>query len=506
MDQKTTKKQEGSFNSRWGLILAMIGACVGTGNVWRFPRMATLHGQGSFILAWTIILFAISIPILIIEMVMGRATRHGGPGAFRDFIGKKYTWMGAFMAMTTVLITGYYTVIMSWCVQYAAMSLKGFSGMSLDDLDQLFVSVSNGWVNVAIAVGLLIATAFIVAKDISVGIEKVGKIMTPMLYIILLVLIVRVMFLPGATEGLKFLFEITPETFFSADTWMAALSQSAWSCGPGFSLVMAMAVYTKSKSDVALNVTMQGLGDNSAALMAGFLVVPALFALAPSVEAATEIAASGNYGLTFISLTQMFGTLPGGNIMSFFFFAGLFFAAFTANIIFYLTGVVPLVDAGISKKKAVGYVFIPTVLLCIGSAYTIDFFSNQDWVWGMALIVGAVFTCFAAYKFGAAKMRTKYINIPENEFKVGKWWDIAVTIVAPFSMIAMFLWWMIDSLSYQEQWWNPFLVDSTGTVIVQILILAAGCYIMNNRIANSVKHNHIETADVYPDIPVEHQG
>lgn len=505
MGKTLETKKGGGFASRWGLVLTMIGACVGTGNVWKFPRMVTLHGQGSFILAWTIILFAVSIPVLLVEMVMGRATRHGAPGAYKDFIGKKYTWMGAFMACTTVLITAYYTVIMGWCVRYMYYSIQGFGQYSLTELDQLFQNASNGWVNAAIFVVLLVATAFVVMKDVSSGIEKVGKIMTPALYIILVVLFIRVIMLPGASTGLQFMFQISPETFFSVDTWIAALNQSAWSVGPGFGLVIAMAVYTKAKSDVALNNFMQGLGDNSAALLAGFVVVPALFALAPSVEQATELAATGNYGLTFISFTQMFGTMSGGSILAFLFFLGLFFAAFTANIIFYLTGVVPLIDAGMSKKKACLCVFVPTLVLGVPSALNITFLDNQDLVWGMALLIGATFTCFAAIKFGVEKIRTKYINIPENELHIGKWWNICVTFVAPIMIISLFIWTVYEGIVGDPEWWNPLRPQSVGTYLFQIGLLLVTVLLFNRKMNNSIKNKYIDTADVYPDVPPEHK-
>ncbi|MGK0466970.1 sodium-dependent transporter [Clostridium sp.] len=495
------------FATRWGLVLTLIGASVGTGNVWRFPRMVALNGGGSFVLAWTILLFAISIPIIIAEMVMGRATRHGAPGAFKDFIGKKYSWMGAFMAATTVAIAAYYTVVMGWCLQYAVISLKGFKNYDAEGLTTLFVKVSNGWTNVGVFVLVLIITAVIVSQKISKGIEIIGKFLTPFLYIVLIILVGRALTLPGAIEGVKHYFQISPETFFSADTWMAALSQSAWSVGPGFGLVLTMGVYTKSKSDVALNEFMQGLGDNSAALLAGFAVLPALFALSPSVAAATAICESGNYGLTFIALTQLFANMPGGSILAFLFFLSLFFAALTANVIFFSTGVVPLMDAKMSRKKASFTIFVITLILGSFSAYNIDILSNQDWVWGMALLIGTIFTCFAIWKFGAEKIRTKYINIPENELYIGKWWNVSVLFVTPVLIIGMFGWWIIQSIGWHENWWNPFLVDSTGTFVVQILLLIGVLLIFNKKISESAKNNYIDSVSKgYPEIPEEHEN
>lgn len=498
------KKQVAGFSSRWGLVLTLIGASVGTGNVWRFPRMAALNGGGAFVLAWTISLFAISIPVITAEMVMGRATRHGATGAFKDFIGEKYSWMGTFMAATTVAITAYYTVVMGWCLRYAFLAFKGFENYNTKELTILFDQVSNGWVNVAIFIGLLLLTAVIVSLQINKGIEMIGKWLTPLLYLVLIVLMIRAVTLPGAIEGVKHYFAISPESFFNSKTWLAALSQSAWSVGPGFGLVIAMAVYTQSKSDVALNEFMQGVGDNSAALMSGFVVLPALFALTPSVEAAKEICLSGNYGITFIAFTQLFGKIPGGTILAFLFFISLFFAALTANVIFFNTGVVPLIDMQMSRKKATSIVFAVTLVLGSFSAYDIDFLSNQDWAWGMALLIGTLFTCFAVWKFGVEKMRTKYINIEENDLYIGKWWNFSMLVIAPVAITILFIQNILDSMTWNADWWNPFLPTSTGTALFQIILLIIISILFNKKSNASIKNKYIDKAEIYPEIPEEH--
>lgn len=502
---KNGKKNDGSgYTSRWGLILTLIGASVGTGNVWRFPRMAALNGGGSFVLAWTICLFAVSIPILIAEHVLGRASRHGAPGAFRDFIGKKYTWMGAFLALTTLLITGYYTVIMGWCFHYALLSLKGFDGV---DTVALFETVSQGGVNWVYFVISLVITAFFVSQKISKGIELIGKYLTPILFVILIVIAVIASQMENSVLGLQRLFTFSSTTFFSANTWLNALSQSAWSVGPGFGLVIVLGVYTSSKTDIGLNEFVHGLGDNSAALLAGFAILPALFAMMP-VDTATEICASGNYGLTFISLTSLFSSIPGGHIISFLFFFALFSAALTANVIFMSTGVVPMMDSTkVSRKKAT--VLLTIIVLIIGtpSALWRSFLGNQDWVLGQALLVGTIFTCFLIYKYGTEKMRTKYINTKYNELYIGKWWNVSVNFVTPILITIMFIWWTIQSIGWGADWWNPLAEASPATFIVQILIYVVILIIANNFLSKNSGERYIdnpEEGSVFPPLPEIH--
>ncbi len=118
-------QQKEQWGSRWGFIAASIGMAIGTGNVWRFPRVAAANGGGPFIIAWTIALFVWVLPLLMGEMVMGRRTGLGTIGAFRDYMGKKYTWMGTWIAAVCLLIMFYYSVIMGWCVKYFTLAVSG---------------------------------------------------------------------------------------------------------------------------------------------------------------------------------------------------------------------------------------------------------------------------------------------------------------------------------------------------------------------------------------------
>lgn len=492
------------FATRWGLIFALVGASVGTGNIWRFPRMVALNGGGAFVVAWTIFLVLVSIPCIIAEMILGRSTRHGCPGAFKDFAGEKYTWMGAFLSLNSIGICAYYTGVMGWSLRYVFLAIQGFSGV---DTAQLFDSVASGSVyTVGAFIVSLLATALVISQKISKGVEKACKFMIPALFLMLAIVAARALTLPGSIQGVKFLFDLKPEYLFSANTWLNALTQSAWSVGPGWGLVVTYGVYVKGKSDVALNEFMQGFGDNSAALLAGFAVLPAVFALAPSIQAAEEICASGNTGLTFINLCALFPQMPLGHFVGVLFFIALFFAAFSSNLVIMLTGVLPLMDAGWSRAKATWTIFTVCLIWGIPSAWNVSFLNNQDWVFGMTLLIGGVFTCYAIIKYGAKKAREKYINIPENELHIGPWWDICIKYVTPITILVMFVWWTWQSIQwYPDSWWNPLLEASTGTFIVQGGIYALILWIFNKKMADSIKNRYIDTVtEGYPEIPEEY--
>ena len=498
-------EETGGFNSRWGLLLTLIGLSVGTGNIWRFPRMAALNGGGAFILAWTIMLVLVAIPVIIGEVVIGRATRHGVPGAFKDFIGKKYTWMGTFMTIVVTAIAAYYTVVMAWVLRYIIMSItQSYFGQ---DTLAIFNDVANGSVGTVICFIMSLAlTGLVCIGGVGKSIEKVQKLIVPVLFVLLIVVAVRALTLPGAEKGLNFMFTIKKEYLFSSKTWLNALTQILWSVGAGWGLVMTYAVYTKAKSDIALNEFVQGFGNNVAALLGGVVVLPTLFAMSASPEIAQNIAASGNNGLTFISLAGIFADMPGGGIISIIFFIALYLAALSSNIGHFLLSATPFIDAGYSRKKATVIIFVICLAWGLPSAWSETFFSNQDWVAGMSLVIGTLFTCFALSKYGTERIRKNLINIPENDLYVGKWWSYCIKYITPAICIIMIAWWTIQSFSWYEgaDIWNPLESASLGTWLAQATLYIVVAIFISKTINKETENVYFD-GESYPPIPEEHK-
>ncbi len=496
-------KKSGGFNSRLGLMMTLIGGSVGTGNIWRFPRMAALNGGGAFVIALIIASFVIAIPILNAEMLLGRATRHSGAGAFRDFIGEKYTWMGTFMVSICMLITAYYMAILGWVFRYIGMSITGsYLGQ---DLAQVFERTVNG--NLLTYIWFVIpvlALAVVLYKGID-SIEKVNMFMIPALFLICTILAIRAVTLPGALEGVKYFFNIDWKYLTIPTTWLNALSQCSWSIGPGFCLTLAYAVYTQPKSDLSLNTSLQVFGNQSFAMMAGLMVLPAVFAMAPSTEAAYAACASGNQGLTFITLTGMFQEMPGGRILSVLFFIGLAFAAFTSAIGMCNVGQTFLMDFGWSRKKAVIGTVAFVLIVGTPSALSLRIFNNQDWVWGVALLLSTIFLGFAMNRYGLEKVRTTFLLQPENEWKMGRWWNLCAGWIAPIMTVIMIVWWMAQSIAwFPDDWWNPANPDGLATVVLQASLLLALLLLTNRKVARSIRKKYFNGKD-FPEIPEEYR-
>lgn len=494
----TEKKKKLGYSSQMALVVSLIAGSVGTGNIWRFPRVVATNGGGTFIVVWAIMLLLVCLPIMIGEHVIGRASRHGTPGAFRDFIGKKYTWMGTVVAVTMACVASYYSSVIAWVAYYLGLSFtKGYYNT---DKVELFNSVSNGNIITVIIFVLVLGLSAFIAYNGVKGIEKANKIFIPILFTCLIAAAIRSVTLPGAEKGLNYLFSFNPGELLNYKIWLEGLTQAVWSAGPGWGLVITLAVFSKAKSDVSLTTTIQAFGDSSASIIAGLAVIPAIFALTPTIEAAQAICASGNNGLTFISMTQLFEVMPGGYLVSILFFTSLLFAALSSNVCHFMIVSLPFVDSGVNKKKAVLRVSLILLIWGLPSAWNANFLSNQDWVAGQMMLIGAIFSCYALYKFGTAKIRNQFINTKYSGLKTGKWWEISIRFVAPVVVFIMFAWWSIQSIGWEANWWNPFGVSTLGTAVVQGGLIILVCVLFNDKVANSIEHKYFN-GEEFPDIP-----
>ena len=253
------------FSSRWGLIFTALGAAIGTGNIWRFPKEAASNGGGAFMIAYVIFLFSWSIPLLIAEFAIGKKMRLGTIGTFKYFVGRKYAWMGAWMVFVSIAINFYYAVVMGWTLKYFTLGITGGLHKDVDTLQvwNSFIS-SPGHVVLFQFMAIFIGT-YIVYKGITKGIERVNKILLPLLIVFLVITAIWALRLPGSINGLRYLFVPKMAYLGRAETWIRALAQSAWSCSAGFGMAITYACYMKRKEDIALNSFLTGLGDSGVA-------------------------------------------------------------------------------------------------------------------------------------------------------------------------------------------------------------------------------------------------
>lgn len=478
-------KQQEFFSSRWSLIIATIGIAVGTGNIWRFSRIVAQNGGGSFLIPWVIFLLIWSVPLIIAEFAIGKSTRMGPVGAIAKTAGRKFGWMGAFIVTVSTAIMFYYSVVTGWCLRYF---ISAISGNLFNTTDQMayWTKFSSSYQPLLYHFISITFVAYIIYKGVTKGIERVTKLLVPALLVILVILFVRAITLPDAIQGIKYFFTPKLDVILNFKVWLNALTQNAWDTGAGWGLIMTYAIYMKKKEDISLNAALIGFGNNTVSLLAGITIFSTVFALS-SQNALQQISQSGpaNTGLTFIYLPLLFSKFSShyfiNVLFASMFFIALFFAAVTSLMSMVELTTRTLIDFGMKRKKAIIIVAVTGFLLGIPSAVDINFLTNQDWVWGVGLIISGAFISFSIIKYGADKFRREIINGYGSDVKIGKWYNFIIVVMIPVQVVLLVSWWLISSVSWDPDWWNPFHSSSAGTCIFQWFIFLA-VYIFINKI------------------------
>ncbi len=484
----TAAKGKEEFTSRWGLVLAALGAAVGTGNIWRFPKEVASNGGSAFIIVYILFLFTWSIPLLLAEFAIGKKTRKGTIGAFRKILGPKYLWMGIWMMLVSAAINFYYGVVMGWTIRYFSISAVGGITSEVDTFALWDNFISTWYLVVFFQVISLLMGFIIVRFGVAKGIEKASKIMIPTLIVLLVGAMIWSLTFKGSIRGLRYMFWADWSALTRGETWIRALAQSAWSCSAGMGMGITYAVYMKKKEDIALNSFLTGFGDTSVALVAGIAVICTVFASAGTYEQATQYIDAGGTALTFIYLTKLFTSMPLGWLIAPLFFLAMSFAALTSLISGLEISTRNLMDFGWSRKKSIGVVSLVTFILGIPSAVIIlringasvtAFLDNQDLVWGIGLVVSGAFVAFSVWKYGISRFRKDFISSKWNDIKIGKWWEIVVKYVFPIQLLSLFGFYIYQTWSESShEWWHK------GSIAVLLIILEWSLFLIISILLN----------------------
>lgn len=484
------------FTSRFTFVAAAIGMAVGTGNIWRFPRDVHAWGGGAFLLAVVIANLVWAIPLLMAESYMGSKSRLGTVGAFRDFMGRRFTWMGGFMGFATIAIMFYYSVVCGWAIRYFIYAITGefSSGITLDETNTIWENFTESPGQTILFHAIAIAlVGLIVYRGLKGGFEAVLKIVVPALFVILTILAVQALTLSGSAEGLRYLFVPDWSLLGDAELWLQAFTQMAFSTGAGWGLYLTYCVYMRRREDFALNATTIVAGNHLASLLAGIAVICTVFAVGGTSFAA-EAVGQGDQGLTFVYLSVLFGEMPGGT----WFFAPLFFLVLALAGISSLIAMVELaarnvVDMGVRRKVAVPAIVAVAFLAGLPAAFNLDYLSNQDNVWGIALLISGLFAAIAMMKYGIDRARRDMDA--DSDFGVRAWWTVLIRLF-PVMFAVLFGWFIYQSIAEPgKDWWNPIDTFSLATMVLQWAVIVAILLVLNNVIARRVNAGPLTTVD-----------
>jgi len=461
------------FTSRWTFLLSVLGIAVGTGNIWRFPRIAASNGgdegAGAFLIAWVVFLFLWSIPLIIAEYALGRKSRMSTVGTFASLVGRNHAWMGAFVAFVATAITFFYTVVVGWCLFYFVEMLINPLPLTEEAARSVWNSYQGGgWPLFFHAVAMVLG-ALAIWRGVA-SIEKINTWLIPALLLIVLVSVVRALTLPGALEGVAYLFTPEWKQLLKPRIWLEALTQNAWDTGAGWGLFLTYAAYIRREHGLVKNAFTTGIGNNTVSLLAALMVFGTAFSVLgtqmnrPEVLEIMRDSGPACTGLTFIWMPQLFAKMVFGKYLAVLFFLGLSMAGFSSLIAQLELPARVLIDAGMKRSSAVITVGVGGYVLGIPSALYLNFLGNQDFVWGVALAISGALIAFAVVRHGAGKIRREEILADRNDWKLGRWWEVVLKYFVPLAALVL----LIGFFTAEPgQWYNPFQPFSAMTCLVQ---------------------------------------
>ena len=377
-------KERSSFSGRLGFVLAAAGSAVGLGNIWRFPYLAAKYGGGIFLLVYVVLVVTFGFSLMVAEIALGRNTRLSAIGAYKK-LNKKFGFLGILTALVPIIILPYYSVIGGWVTKYFVTFLSGHHmEASSDDYFGGFIGQTFEPVLWLAIFGVI--TFVIVLCGVKRGIETANKFMMPILIVLCVAVCVYSCTLPGALEGVKF-YLIPDFSRFSINTVLGAMGQMFYSMSLAMGIMITYGSYMKKETSIEKSVSQIEIFDTGVALLAGLMIVPAVFVFSGGDQSAMQ---SGP-GLMFQTLPKVFDSMGGGQfgqIVGALFFLLVLFAALTSAISLMET-VVSIVIDKFHVKRAVAciIVFIGMMLLALPS-------SLGNGVWSHIQILGMDFLTF----------------------------------------------------------------------------------------------------------------
>ena len=375
--------ERGNFGSRLGIVLATAGSAVGLGNVWRFPYMTGQNGGAAFIIIYLACILFLGIPGMVSEFIVGRHSQTNAARAYASFSsGKAWGLVGILGILTSTIILGFYAVVAGWCLHYLGASaigqLKGDTGY----VQQYFQTFSGDPVKpAALGIAFILITHFIIVRGVRNGIERASKLLMPLLFILLLIIVIASCSLPGASRGIEFLLKpdftkVTPKVF------LEALGQAFFSLSLGTACLCTYASYFAKHTRLLHSAAQIALIDFFIALMSGLMIFPAAFSVGVQPDSGPS--------LIFITLPnvfqQAFSFMPAlGYIISIMFYALLVFAALTSTISMHEIGTAFFhEELRIKRSKAVWILTIICSLIAVFCSMSVGNASIQ--VFGRSLM------------------------------------------------------------------------------------------------------------------------
>ena len=364
------EKGRAQWGSKLGFILAAAGSAVGLGNIWKFPGRAYEGGGGPFVLIYLLIVILLGAPLMLTELAVGRASQTNIVGTFKKLGHERFSWVGWLGICGAFIITCYYSHVGGWVLRYVCGYIAEAPAIYADPMGYFYNmlgyhgegATTFPWVAILFAAAFMAMNAIIIIRGVEGGIERFNKLGMPALFLLLLILLTRSLTLDGAQAGVKYMLSLD-WSHVTFDTFFAALGQAFYSLSIGMAILITYGSYLPKSEDIEKNTFLVCTMDTLVAILAGFIVVPAVFATLGS----EQVGKGG--GFAFVSLAGVFQQMPGGRIFGACFYLLLLFAALTSCISL-IEGIVAFLTEHFSWQRTAATIGVCTVMFLIGCLYT----------------------------------------------------------------------------------------------------------------------------------------
>ena len=444
---KERKNKRSTFSGKIGFVLAAAGASVGLGNIWRFPYLAAKYGGGIFLLVYIILALTFGYAMIMAETSLGRMTGKSPVGAYGAFGKSKWRSLGGWInAVIPILIVPYYSVIGGWVIKYLVEYLLGH-GQRLAADGYFSTFISSG---VSTEVCFLIFALFtltIIFAGVRNGIERVSKVMMPILVVLSLIIAVYSVTRPGALAGVKY-FLVPNVRDFSWMTVVSAMGQVFYSLSIAMGILITFGSYMKKDVSIEGSTRNVEIFDTAIAIMAGLMIIPAVFAF--SGGSADNLKAGPS--LMFITIPKVFASMGMGTVVGILFFLLVLFAAVTSSIALTESAVSTFEDEfGWGRRKST--VIIGIVMLALGSLSSLgygplagvtilgmQFLDFLDFLTNSVMMpIAAIATCLLVSRVVGVDAIEQEVTLEGGTFRRNKIFCVMIRYICPIFAVIILL-------------------------------------------------------------------
>ncbi len=436
------KQERAHWGSKFGFVLAAAGSAIGLGNIWRFPYVTQENGGGVFVAIYLLAVLLIGLPVMLAELAIGRRTQRNPVGAFK-ILNPNWKFVGLLGVATGIGILSYYSVVAGWTVGYAVKSISG-------DLDPKGFGpfISNAPLQLGYMVVFILLTCAVVVRGVQDGIERMARVLMPVLFVLMLGLIIRGLTLPTAAEGLRFY--LMPDfDHVSAKTFLYGIGQAFFSLSLGMGVMITYGAYIDKKDNLATSALAVVGFDTLIAIMAGFLIFPVI----------GSSLTKGGPTLVFVTMIEQFNAMAGGRWVSVFFFLMLSVAALTSTVSLLEVVTAYFIDEWkMGRAKAVALVGFVALILGVPSALSLGavdglssivggkgFLDLMDFVFGnLSLSFGALMMCvFLVYRWGVKDAAGEILSSAPGFRPYVGLWRVLMGGVVPAAILVMIVYMLV---------------------------------------------------------------